>query len=246
MSCTVCIGGISNCTLLPCNHTICGSCMTEIIKDRSVNKCSVCNTDIERITFNGDNELFEETKLPENGELSYSNKLNPLLFYFMDSFPKMSKGNKNLVLLFIATYVTFYLIHSILVFIEYPNNITQHYWLIIGVPAVLLLFDFLKIIYGIIPVNISEFSIIQNVPKVERIRRHMINACIGASYVFSIFFSFLFIILSLFKLSSGNSHLIIFVVLINVCNAAKEFILIYECFMWENQYNSIQMIDDAV
>src|SRR5690606_33285526 len=125
----------------------------------------------------------------------YSNKLNPLLFYFMDSFPKMSKGNKNLVLLFIATYVTFYLIHSILVFIEYPNNITQHYWLIIGVPAVLLLFDFLKIIYGIIPVNISEFSIIQNVPKVERIRRHMINACIGASYVFSIFFSFLFIIL---------------------------------------------------
>ena len=55
-----------------------------------------------------------------------------------------------------------------------------------------------------------------------------------------------FIILSLFKLSSGNSHLIIFVVLINVCNAAKEFILIYECFMWENQYNSIQMIDDAV
>ena len=110
MNCVVCIEGVSNCTLLPCNHTICGSCMSEIIKDGIINKCSICNTDIESVTFNDDNQLLEETILPENGKLSYSNRLNPLLFYFMDSFPKMSKGQKNLVLLFVAIYVTFYLL----------------------------------------------------------------------------------------------------------------------------------------
>lgn len=249
--CDVCTDELSNCIIYPCNHTICWKCMPKIIKHNNTNKCSVCEKNIEQIMFQENIQSDEGTRLIQNKQQSYSDKLDPLLFYSISRFHEMREVHRFFVILCTGCYYTLYFAYGIIILNKKADDPAHGHWLAISVPVVFLSFDLIKIIFGVISVDLPEFSIVQDVSKEEREDRQSLNFIIISRCFICCLVSVVFCVLT-FNINSIDSRLffsevwIIIIVVIMICNMFVELSLIQGIDYWDGKYNSQEMIDDAV